>query len=391
MAYELVAMYKLGANASMMTRAFELHQTSVAPAMASVHYINASNWQEHIGAWDRGKTDNSSVHYADYVGFFREQIQEQGMQSTVAYALPHMIDGLGGDLFHAVIQMGYCYESLDAEVCAEGLAWMATGYQAFPPLSAAARYVDIRQAMADLHADDRLPSIVTVKDLQEKYAYVMADYDLSIDDQPDQAVVHRVMQDISLAVLDFFAVDGYRSFFILHLCTGSRAVQIILAQLDTDPVSQAVAVRRLWNVVLYYFVEFGRPLLRTSDVNETLPSWEDLAAETIPFLDEHLSKMVYLARENDILWDIPRYQLMADRVVKRFQAGQDWDFSSRVGPPPHSTPASDVTVGGMLPLFLGIAAALLLLGSFVAAARCRALILRIRRADDLTTSLQRNG
>lgn len=323
--YYLVALYKLGANASRLQAAFDQSQ-NLGSALPSTGFIDETNLVSHIGAAQRGDVATSSVHYSDYVDFFHGKIGELGEQATAEMALPHLVDGVAGDLFHAAIQLGYYYESGDPALLAEGLAWMATGYETLASLHPAPSYTDMRKAMADLHGDKRLPHGASVEDLTAQHTDVMAEYDLLISDAPTPAEVEAKVKEISMAVLELFAVDGYSSFFILHLCTGTRAMQVVLDQLDADPVSQAKYLRRHWSAVLYYYVGQGRPYVKSPAIGESFPSWPELSAATVDLADSHLAKLVYTSRENHQLWGEPLYQQVAARIVERFQSGKDWEF-----------------------------------------------------------------
>ena len=57
------------------------------------------------------------MRYADYLAFFREQVQARGAQATVEWALPQLVEGLARDLLHPVIQLGYYYESQPQDLC----------------------------------------------------------------------------------------------------------------------------------------------------------------------------------------------------------------------------------------------------------------------------------
>ena len=51
------------------------------------------------------------MNFQDYAEYFRGEIARLGPQAILTEVLPHVIDGLSGDLLHAVIELGYYFES----------------------------------------------------------------------------------------------------------------------------------------------------------------------------------------------------------------------------------------------------------------------------------------
>ena len=67
---------------------------------------------------------------------------------------------MSGDLFHAIIQVGYAYEALKSpEILAEGLAWLSTSYCEFPKLNPTPVYKDVYTILDLIHENKKLPKI----------------------------------------------------------------------------------------------------------------------------------------------------------------------------------------------------------------------------------------
>ena len=79
----------------------------------------------------------------------------RGANATMRAFWPRLAAGLVGDLFHPVIQLGYAFESGDAELIAQGLAWCSTAFTLLPaaPRPVPRLRVPPAQALAMLHRD----------------------------------------------------------------------------------------------------------------------------------------------------------------------------------------------------------------------------------------------
>jgi len=221
-----------------MDQAFEDLSPDLCPtAFPSQGLITDDNWREYIGM---NATQISSIHYKDYQEYYERKISEIGADAVFQEVFPEVVDGLSGDLFHGLIALGYAVESNDTQVLADSLAWMSTGYTPLPdmnsnPIKSSSNPIELLIA---IEQDQDLPQFPgdevgniqrTMSDLSANYSMHLSQYDLYLgDSSADYSYMQQAMRDVSDAILLAFASDGYTDFFLVHMLTSARAVEVLL-------------------------------------------------------------------------------------------------------------------------------------------------------------------
>lgn len=362
LSYYIVALWRLGANATRMDGAFEeLSPDLCPPAFPSQGLITADNWKEYIGM---NASQLSSIHFFDYRDYYQQQIAERGADEVFLEVFPEVVDGLVGDLLHGIIETSYAVEANDTVVLADGLAWLSTAYAPLPDMNPEppGSNDDPVELLMALGADEGLPKFPgnevgnikgTLAELQTNYSQRLSQYDLYLgDSSAGYDYVGEAMRKVAEAVLLLFASDGYKDFFIVHLVTSTRAVETLLPMVSegwgaattnalqllqgSDEMQQRLdtqkrAVAAIWKAVTYVYVSRGSP-----PISESLRSregmvypdpegtWVDIVERTIDVPDTHLQKIVLLFRSN--YYNRGRDPLnihAALKAVEFFEAGAD--------------------------------------------------------------------
>jgi hypothetical protein len=331
--YDLVAQFLLGASAEQLNSTYVFHEHSemLAPAMPSTGNITEQNWQKHIGE----NAENPSILYSDYVDFYRQQLRRMGAQGTMQKFLPHLVDGVFGKLFHGMQTLGWGYGMTgDEDMVAQGLAWMSTAFSPPAPLSTDPDQTDLRAVLNAMHADDRLPVYpgdptmfygVYLADLIANHSTVLAEYDLLIDDEVDEADAQNLAAHMADVGMNQFAAYNFSHFTNVHISGAVFAMGKLLG--FTDGHSRAVLLRRMWQAIVYNFAIQSRPSTELPPLDADLPSWDDILARSFNQTDPHVHELTYYTMKQDhpSISD-ERLRQCADRALKLFESGGAWDF-----------------------------------------------------------------
>ena len=349
--YYVTALYRLGAGADELTSAYAQATAGMLPPAPRRGLVNSSSWEQRIGGCRCGLVSGrTDTDYLDYYDFYRASVRSDGAHGTLAKYWPRLAAGLGGDIFHAVIQLGYAFESGDVEeMTAQGLAWCSTAYAEFPapaPASPPPLRLAPMEALSLLQNDSypfprytqqddpdgggRCKPLSTdphgnvcwndaVEDLVANHSAALLRYELAWEGTD-------TIQQLCRAALLVFAAGGYNDFYLLHLVTGSRAVWAVANLSGVDMAAlgetQRAMQTALWRTMLYAYVVKLRPDV-TSPVKLSPPwrPWSLLAAGARNFTETHLAKMVFTCRDFHERWGDDLYWQVADRLVALYESG----------------------------------------------------------------------
>ena len=304
--------------------------------------IHRGNWEEHLGGWG---LYGIGVHltFPSYREFFAAEVSAHGAAAALQTYLPRLAPGLVGDFFHAVIELGYHFESGNAPMLSVGLAWLAASYAAFPDVAEVPlRYQAPREAIAALARDDHcFPAfdvndgssgyIRAMEDLSEAHRDVVLQYELAdLCNGSTTAEGRRLLlQEMCIAAVECFAAGGYNDFYLLHLVTGSRAVWAILngADLGGGDVAAGVetaALRAFWRGFLYTYVARNRPWpappLPAAEGPVGRP-WREIVEYGRQSRNSHIVKVIMNCADFWDRWQEPRFWQGAEGVVATREAG----------------------------------------------------------------------
>jgi len=329
--YEVVALYKLGATADRIELGYK--GQGADPIKPPTGAVNSSNWQDLLGK----NPTNPSLLYSDYVTFYRASVAADGANSTLSSFLPAVADGLFGKMWHGIQTLGYGFgETGDADMIAQGLAWMSTAYQPPGPLAPKATQTDLSHVMMKMHTDDRLPvfkgdgSVMFydwLDDLAANYSHIMMEYDLELPTQISLTQAAVVTKGMSDSVIKLFIAGNSSSFVSEHMVNAVNSADLLMPYIDA--VTRVTLLRRTWQSILYNYCIQNRPnpipqTLEAAEVSSS--SWETTYINALNSSDVHVHEIVFYLRElPSNLPDAVRHAA-AEKVIQRFKAGLGWIF-----------------------------------------------------------------
>ena len=168
------------------------------------------NWRQGIGR-------NES--YPSLFAWFREQVADKGIESTVREYLPEFIGSLALEAFHPIIRLGYAIDFKSEAETAAALAYLVSSHQDVPVN--VDRVIDIQNEMQEQ---------VTIGSRSFKRAGFTQRIRELLD--ADEYPTGRIAEISDGAVI---ALDIYRStrnFFALHMVTATQAVRVCSELVD---------------------------------------------------------------------------------------------------------------------------------------------------------------
>lgn len=302
--------------------------------------LDTENWRDHLGGFGLFGL-GVEHHYWAYRRFFLTEISRLGPDATLRTYYAPLAQGLAGDFFHAIIELGYYFESGKAtvEVLANSLAWLAAAYVDFPKSNTVKpmRGATPMQALARLAATQGLPSfdlndgssgyirateILATKHLDQ---VLRCEVDLSDVDNVD-----KVLMGMVGAGLESFAAgleNGINDFYLLHILTGSRAVWALLNSVgdwgnrEATLMVQKATLGALWRAILFtHAARNNRSLKPRVRVHECRP-WLQITAWALETDNSHIAKVIMTCADFYDRTGDSRFWEVADMVMTNREGG----------------------------------------------------------------------
>ena len=299
----LVALHRLGASDDRLAEFAAQYRGRLASIPDTVPVASYDEW---LAA--RGKRDA----YGALRGYFDAQIAEGGPESTLRRHLPALVDGLGGAAFHGLIRLAYAVEVASDARIAAGLAYLSEVHQ---PLGERGR--SIAWTADPLVALRRLSDVAVLREMArtgnigQRMRQVAAHPTFSgVVDwlEVDESTPRRLC---AAAVALYSTTDDFTA---LHAVTASHAALVV-----TPFVEDRGALCAYWfQAMAAAYLSIGAPRLtepgRPLEPWLAAPvSWERIASAATTSDDEHVSKLVYSARELERVDASPLLRAVAAR------------------------------------------------------------------------------
>lgn len=191
--------------------------------------------------------------------FFRRELLAHGVNATIKTYLPSLIDGIFGKLYHGLQTLGWGYvETGVTDMAAQGLAWMATGYQPPAPLATKPTATNLTEVLTAMHADSRLPTFSGdptflyygfLAELVANFSSVLQEYDLKVEDGVTLEESLALAVDMSDATFRLFAAANFSSYTNVHHIASVHATTRVLQYLGA--AERAKLLRRQWQAIVY--------------------------------------------------------------------------------------------------------------------------------------------
>ncbi len=294
--------------------------------------ITDANWRTNI--------QSTRIAFPLYRDFFDKKIQELGLSACLNKYFPTLSEGLVGSAFHAVIHLGWAVDVESDNMAAEGLAYLATSFQALATGSEHGKHklwstnaIRPINALKKTMTDARIPQLAKLSDELSKtpdYAKLnrggfqqkiitfnnpnepMASFlnEVSTLQMPplEDDLKHVIEELTAVAAIALYSSNN--EFFILHGLTSLHGVLSILPHLDERAKRNTLAY--WWRAITATTIVQGCP--GTKDAIPLLDTWiENLASSSTNYcpteqelkwwietlkstsncLDEHIPKAVY--------------------------------------------------------------------------------------------------
>jgi hypothetical protein len=381
----LVALYRLGASENTLTKFYDEYTKKLEPKIPPQFTLTKNPDQEFYWYSLLGKDKN----FTELQKFFDAEIENEGVDRVMAQYWPKLVEGLGGGVFHGLIELGYGFEiqpnseAVSHWIISSGLAyttvcyysygkpkWLITDQSSVSQLLKASSPDDSPvfspyQALEILRADpfwnDDFQNHqdgfqVTMNRLnQPKYQAQLSKYDLpllrplytSLEQYYQnkeylglfEKELKNVISTFMLTTYDLCYYTNRYSFFLLHAVTSMRALKSIIGSLvkslDKFPENGIQAVNSLlyyWRSLVCTYITEGRPPV----VKKTEPElacnrdWEDIVNELLNRIpeanDEHVMKLVYVCQEEDKEVKRDLYKELSQNIMKVIKHEKDWIF-----------------------------------------------------------------
>ena len=232
------------------------------------------------------------------VAGFEQALAREGEAAVLRRVLPDLLPGVAAAAFHGVIRTAHAVQSGHRGELAHGLAYWAWQWQELAPAQHPATPLDFevwaRRLVDEAPAERVAAPLIS---LRMGLATATPTY-LAL------GAAQRPMPDL-LRRLAGLALERYlasRSFTVLHMITGLRALRVLLRWVDDVQALQPVLVRAF---VAAYLAGQVKPLAERAARGR--PDWAEVTAAAIASDDDHVVKLVHACREEYAAWGDARY------------------------------------------------------------------------------------
>jgi len=270
---------------------YRSYVTRLDAKIPSQHKIGSNNWKDYLG---------QRRYYSDYVEFFEKEILNRGRQEALSIYAPHLFEGLSGQAFHGIIELGFSLELFDDRSnIAEGLAYACFSFSSLgKPANKPEEKnpIDILKKVKEDHFFDGFRHLkfkeAMKKFTESEYQTSLIKYDIAIDN-----VDKKIMQTLMNNVVEIFLLSGASDFFLLHGVTSTRALKTILSHIRNNEVKRD-AIKYLWRGLVCTYIAQGRPAFEElTEYTSNKVSWDDIIYKAINQNDEHLIKLIFVCYE----------------------------------------------------------------------------------------------
>jgi hypothetical protein len=299
----LQALHALGAGRARLQACFDAatgrFEGQAAPASATP----VADWRALRG---RGGLHDS---FAPLRATFQAALAQEGADAVLRRTLPDLLPGVAAAAFHGPIRLAHAVQAGHPGELAAALAYWAWRWQA------TAKPV---QQDGTLGFEDWAVQLVQAAPLCPIEGPLIAvRMQAAEQSAPYQALAGRLhLERDTLARLSVLAAQRYaatRSFTVLHIVTGLRALRVLSPWLEEAALTHALS-GLVHAVTSAYFAA------RMSQWPELAPapllSWPEIVAAAVQSQDEHVTKLAQACSESAaLLGDLP-FRAAASRAVE---------------------------------------------------------------------------
>jgi hypothetical protein len=194
-------------------------------------------------------------------GQFADEIEQVGMSSVLARALPGLLEASETAAFHGVIRLSHALDAGHLGETARALAaWEVQRQPLGPLIEGTGGVASLAEALNELASDQAFhfaprDNTLITDDMQSACALPGFATGITGPHAPsDAALTLDALAEASLAVY-----LASRDFTALHLVTGTHALRCVLPHARLDAQHQRRILRGVWRAWLAAWVSIGRP------------------------------------------------------------------------------------------------------------------------------------
>jgi len=288
----LTALVQLGADDARL-RAFAAEHAAYLEPLRAAAPLPAGDWTDAIG---------SPAALVGLIVHFEQQLAARGRESVLKSALPQLLPGVGGAVFHGSIRTAYALDAADDAELAHALAYFATVAQPLRPLPPEpAQPGSGAEALLRGAFDDqslRAGSTIGVRSAAMRAAAEQSAFDAAV---AALAILPTTLDDIASVSLSLYL--GTRDLMALHAVTSTHALRLLLPYLEQPKL----AVRYQFQAVLALGLTISGRKLRQPSL-ERQPGWPTIVSAALNSSDDHDIKFAFTCHEEATLRHALGYQ-----------------------------------------------------------------------------------
>lgn len=281
----LVALAQLGATPAQLDAQVARYTKRLEPLHEPDLTVDGMHFDRWLGDW---------AAHAAYRKFFRQSLDKQGIEATLAAWWPELAPGIAAAGFHGLIRLAYGLEVKHFGEIAAGLAYIASGHT---PLIERASHVadgasDLEGALAELRsafAGNRIEAGLIIEELRlatEEPAFFPHLKLPQLDTAQDCVAVRKDFAHVSVRL--YLAAPSFNS---LHLVTATHALETVLDHLPASMHIRTLA--HYWVAFCAAYVSIGAPVPAEVEEEDATPDWVTFTAAALNTPNDHLIKMVH--------------------------------------------------------------------------------------------------
>ena len=290
----LYARHKLGASNEQLTKFYDNYIKQLV--IKEPQPENTFDWKKNLGC---------HKYTIEYVNFFKQLVEREGVEKVLHDFLPTLFKGVGGAAFHPLIRLSYALEMENESEVIEALASWGMGYLELNGeiSTTELKPVEVIENLSKLKISDVDISAPSV------YLRMRKANGLECFSREVKYPKNINLEDIAKVALDIFLSN--QNFSTLHLVTATHALRIVSPYL----LNQEEAFKCYWAALTSVYIAVKAPEIKIPNTDCALLSWEELAEKAVASDNDHWCKFVYTCNAENLVYESSKYLLAANLLL----------------------------------------------------------------------------
>jgi hypothetical protein len=308
----LIALYRLGASAEVMSRyaeTFDLTELPSRPLSTSTNLITRGNWQTLLG---KGS-------FSNWLDFFAEWMKQTTADAVLHEAVPVLMSGVCTAAYHALLRLGYALDYASKDEMIFALAYWAVDFYPGPEFDGNGPDIEPEEFLQEIVNAASHLQIEPVNSIDGRLQQVYQAAEFAHRWKPirmsNSAPLEKKMEKMSGLILQVFSKSQH--FTLLHALTSCQAMRTVLPYLKESEKSLSA----YWHSVCAAYVTVHRSKFEIG--KDSVPScqmqWEEIfsAATASKESMEHIVKLCYACWLESRNYHRPEYLALACREIRK--------------------------------------------------------------------------